>query len=296
MIRGIYGVEASQISVGAAFPKWVVPAGATLISHLRALKGRSKPRQERPFMIAPRYGMQDLTSRLEGRLRERLGESLRKNAPIAPGILESLGDSNLVLAVPAREAGVLLGEQSPALGEMLLRCRYTSMVSVTVFAPVRGFSRKIRGVGVLIPAQEKERQCLGILFNSSSFGGRVQNEREWVSLTLMLGGLDHADWTLKSDFEIRAIVEAELGSILGYRHVSGAELQLSIHRWPRAIPVYDAHLEEVWGLARSSWCLEPGRVLFGNYTGQVSLRGMIESWAQWTETFKKSTVSAAREC
>ncbi|HEV2765761.1 MAG TPA: hypothetical protein VGV38_22440 [Pyrinomonadaceae bacterium] len=32
----------------------------------------------------------------------------------------------------------------------------------------------------------------------------------------------------------------------------------------------------LWQLARETWCATPGRLLFGNYTGQVSLRGMIE--------------------
>ncbi|MFL6210415.1 MAG: hypothetical protein ACJ74W_16280 [Pyrinomonadaceae bacterium] len=31
-----------------------------------------------------------------------------------------------------------------------------------------------------------------------------------------------------------------------------------------------------WQTAQAAWCATPGRILFGNYTGQVSLRGMIE--------------------
>jgi hypothetical protein len=32
--------------------------------------------------------------------------------------------------------------------------------------------------------------------------------------------------------------------------------------------------------ADETWCVAPGRILFGNYRGQVSLRGMIESSAE----------------
>ncbi|MEK6580668.1 MAG: hypothetical protein AABZ55_15700 [Bdellovibrionota bacterium] len=53
-----------------------------------------------------------------------------------------------------------------------------------------------------------------------------------------------------------------------------------ISRHPRAIPVYGAYLEDVWATAKASWCSTPGHVLFGNYTGQVSIRGMIETLAE----------------
>ena len=56
-------------------------------------------------------------------------------------------------------------------------------------------------------------------------------------------------------------------------------MELVINRWRRAIPQYSTALPNVWRTARETWCAEPGRILFGNYTGQVSLRGMIESAA-----------------
>ena len=64
-------------------------------------------------------------------------------------------------------------------------------------------------------------------------------------------------------------------TLFGLKH--SAPLELTIHRWPRAIPRYDARLENAWTEARRGWCSQPGRVIFGNYSGQVSLRGMIEA-------------------
>jgi NADH dehydrogenase FAD-containing subunit len=64
--------------------------------------------------------------------------------------------------------------------------------------------------------------------------------------------------------------------LLGVRDVP---VRLVISRWRRAIPQYSVTLPAVWQTARETWCAEPGRILFGNYTGQVSLRGMIESSA-----------------
>jgi protoporphyrinogen oxidase len=64
-----------------------------------------------------------------------------------------------------------------------------------------------------------------------------------------------------------------LAGLLG---IQGEPLQLVVNRWPRAIPQYSINLPAVWQTAQAGWCAAPGRVLFGNYTGQVSLRGMIE--------------------
>ena len=45
--------------------------------------------------------------------------------------------------------------------------------------------------------------------------------------------------------------------------------------------------------ARETWCATPGRVLFGNYTGQVSLRGMIELAAPQAESLVKKPAADA---
>ena len=61
----------------------------------------------------------------------------------------------------------------------------------------------------------------------------------------------------------------ELLAVLGYR---GAVRERVIHRWDRAIPVYGPRLEAAWAAARAGWCAIPGRLIFGNHSGQVSLR------------------------
>ena len=130
-------------------------------------------------------------------------------------------------------------------------------------------------MGALVPVSE-ERKCLGILFTSSSFENRVFDESRYASFTILLGGTLQPQWVSASDAEIKQAVREELASLLG---IEGEPLELVITRWPRAIPQYSIALPKVWNAARESWCGQPGRILFGNYTGQVSLRGMIESAA-----------------
>ena len=62
--------------------------------------------------------------------------------------------------------------------------------------------------------------------------------------------------------------------------VRGNPLDYVIFRWPRAIPLYSPELYRHWfELERLLKEEYPHRQLFGNYTGQVSIRGMCEAAA-----------------
>lgn len=222
-------------------------------------------------MVAPLDGMGDLVGRLERRLEQRLGRRFWRGVRA-----ESLPDApNVMLAVPAYVAAELLDTESPDLSQQLRDIEYTPMVSVTVFVSRSALRRPISGVGALVAAREGNK-CLGILFNSSSFDRRVADESRFASLTVLLGGTSQPEWVSASDEEIKLAASEELTKLLGLK---GDPLQIVINRWPRAIPQYCIRLPGVWQTARETWCGRPGHLLFGNYTGQVSLRGMIESAA-----------------
>jgi protoporphyrinogen oxidase len=125
-----------------------------------------------------------------------------------------------------------------------------------------------------MPARE-ETKSLGILFNSSSFDYRVTDDARFASFTVMMGGTSHPAWLNASDAEIQQAIKLELSAFLGIRQPCAT----IIHRWPAALPQYSMDLRKVWQKARDTWCIIPGRILFGNYTGHISLGGMIESAA-----------------
>ena len=221
--------------------------------------------------MAPRFGMGDLIYRLETRLTERLGLRFQRGSRVT-----TLPDAeNIIITTPAYAAAKLVESESPELATSLLGVRYTPIVSVTVFADRRAFKRPVEGVGALVPACE-DRNCLGILFNSSSFPDRVKDQSRVASFTVMMGGTTQAQWLSADDEAIENVVRSELAALLGV----GELLEIVIHRWPAALPQYGPDLPSVWQTARESWCATPGKMLFGNYTGQISLRGMIESAAQ----------------
>jgi oxygen-dependent protoporphyrinogen oxidase len=280
-VRGIYGVEPSGLGVAAAFPELAIAPGRTLLGAMlrKALKrstagtddsgdGR-RAAKERRRMVAPLHGMGDMVTRLERRLEERLGRRFQRGVRVA----EIPDAPNVVVTAPAYASARLVADEAPDLSRMLQEIQYTPLLTVTAFVSRDSCNRPVRGVGVLVPPSEG-RECLGILFNSSAFEGRVRDESRHASFTLLFGGSSQPRWVSASEEEIERAVRDELGSILGVRD---CPLQLVITRRPNAIPQYSTRLPDFWQHARETWCARPGRVLFGNYTGQVSLRGMIET-------------------
>lgn len=251
-LMGIYGAQTDRIAVEAAFDQLRVPVGKTLLGHFW---GRKKNKNK--FMAAPRGGMGELADRLVEYLQPqiRLGEDI-KTLPDAP---------NVALCVPASVAADLMD------APILKNISYAPLVSVTVFVEKHHLKKFKAGVGVLIPATE-QKEILGVLFNSSSYPGRVKNEGH-QSLTVLMGGTYQPHIHEKSDDEIADIVRQNLYDILG---LVGDPLYLHINRWEQAIPLYGSEILDVWAHVRQGWCATPGRILFGNYTGQVSLRGMME--------------------
>lgn len=269
-VRGIYGVQPAELGVAAAYPSLRVPVGQTLLgSMIRKRRKGGKKTKETKQRVAPKYGMGSLVNQLDRHLQQRLGPRFRKGVEV-----KWVPDAaNVIVATPAYAAARLLESDSPWLAQQLMKVRYTPIVSATVFVDRRALTRSVEGVGALMPACE-DRRCLGILFNSSSFNQRVTDEERLASFTVMMGGTG-SDWLTANDSEIEDVVRGELNLLLGIQDT----LDMVIHRWPAALPQYGPHLPAIWWEAVDSWCAKPGRVLFGNYTGQISLRGMIESAA-----------------
>jgi oxygen-dependent protoporphyrinogen oxidase len=268
LVRGIHGVQPAELGVATAFPSLDLRAGKTLLGAMLTKRRTGAVKNEKKTRAAPRFGMGDLVGRLEQHLERRLGSRFRKGEKV-----DHLPDAaNVIIATPAYAASRLVRSASVTLANKLAEVRYTPIVSVTVFVDRRAFNRPVQGVGVLMPARE-ETKSLGILFNSSSFAYRVKDESDFASFTVMMGGTAQPHWLEVSDNEIRQAIKHELSTVLEIREPR----DVVIHRWPAALPRYSNNLQDVWAYARESWCATPGRILFGNYTGQISLKGMIES-------------------
>lgn len=264
MVTGIFACSPSELSTGAAFPNLVVEPGLSLFQQLRKSRGLKK---ERSTMMSPAGGMASLTKALSGYLTLKLGDRMKLGSEVT----ELPPDGNIVICTDAAVAASLLQSQDPKMAKAVASVEYAPLLSVTVFAKRGQFEKEPQGVGVLIPRSEGYRS-LGVLFNSSSFPHRVTDD-SLVSFTVMLGGTRDKDAVRLTEVEIKDIITFELQKLLGLK---GEPAYLEINRWPRAIPIYSDQVEIVWDLARRGWCSKPGQILFGNYSGKVSIRGMIE--------------------
>lgn len=265
-VRGIYGAELAELDAAIAFPALLPRPGRTLLWHLLTRPRSTGPRS----MMAPLGGMETLVSALARSLEKRLGERFVRGQAVEQLPVEG----QVALCVPAADAARLLQEAAPDLAARLERVRYVPLASVTSFASLASLERVPEGVGYL--SARPGHPVLGTLFNSASFPGRTVNPR-MASLTTMIGGGARPEALALGDSELEALVLADVRAHFGAR----ARLEHRvIHRWPRAIPLYDRALAETLESARASWCARPGRLLFGNYTGDVSIRAMIERLAE----------------
>jgi oxygen-dependent protoporphyrinogen oxidase len=278
-VRGIYGARPSEINVSMAFPRLLVPRGHSLLSLWLArlrhrLMGRDRKSAKsagRPQMMAPRGGMGSIIAGLEDSLKKRLGVRFQlgktiTSLPSAP---------NVILCVPASVAARLLADRDLRLSAALESVVYSPLVSITAFVACEGFQGETpRGVGVLLP-EGTERKTLGVLFNSSAFANRANDESRWSSLTVMMGGSARPELATFPEDELRRDAREDLEKILGV--APGAKIEMSVNRWTHAVPQYNETLRHVWDAAQAGWCSTPGHLLFANFTGQVSVRGMIET-------------------
>lgn len=117
------------------------------------------------------------------------------------------------------------------LSQALAHVRYTPLVSVTAFVEKRSFPIPPQGVGVLLP-EGTSRKSLGVLFNSSSFKGRVADEGRWVSMTLMMGGSTGPEIVDAKDAQIQQFVRADLEKILTWRRAHKSKPSFAVGAKP----------------------------------------------------------------
>jgi len=261
MMQGIYAAPPNMLSPDLVFPALMPPRGRTLLHHTLM-----RPYSNyKPQMIAPRAGMAALINALFKSISESAQAQIFLNETIS-----KLPDTpNIIIAAPAHAAAQILQNSFPESAKSLGQVQYVPLISATVFLDKKDH-RTPEGIGILCAAHEP-RRALGILFNSSTFENRVVDETRVASYTVMLGGMQDAVIMNLSDSELRKLIVSELAAVL---NLYAPPLEIVIHRWSNAIPLYSPELLRAHALWQQDFCAAPGRILFGNYTGQISLRGM----------------------
>ncbi len=263
-VTGVYACTPSDLNARITFPK-LVPTNPllSLFEHIRIAKKKSE-KKKRSQMMVPLNGMQDLIEKLEIRLKDEI----RYDTPI-----EQIPTSaNIVLSVPAQSLAKLIAKDDPVSAEKLLKVTYAPLITITVFYNKASFKTAPRGVGVLVPRNEGLR-LLGCLFNSSSFPNRSHDENV-VSLTVMYGGTADPDALNLDDAELVSMFKRELSILFA---VKDDPLHFEITRYTKAIPLYSHDLKIAQDSLKIGFSAHPGRVIFSNFSKEVSIRGLIET-------------------
>ncbi len=262
LVSGIYAATPQHVLQPLAFPQFSVSAKQSLLQAILALpKSRVKPQ-----MMAPEGGMGALMQALADFIKTSPGCALHLNSRLA----QLPQHPNVILCTPADAAANLLADAAPIAAAALRQIDYVPIVAAHLV--FRAADIEVPdGVGVLYSAQEP-RQSLGVLFNSASFPNRAAAKH--VSFTMLLGGVKNPEILALADAQLEALVMQEMQAIFSPK---APPLAITLTRWPRALPLYNAALPSLLARIKAEWCATTtGRILFGNYTGEISLRGLCE--------------------
>ncbi len=270
LLSGVYGGEASQLSVRAVLPRFAEmeashgSLGRAMLAARKRMAQASKA-PPRPLFTSLKDGMQQLVNAVVSRLP---ASALRTNTPVRvvqtnrEGWTLSAGNSNnfdaIIIATPAPTAAELLRSASVDLASELAAIQYTSSVTVNL-----GYDRSVRaalppGFGFLVPRSEGKRM-LAATFVHNKFPHRAPDDR--ALLRCFVGGARNEQILQTPDEELIRIIREELNQIIGLK---ADPLFTRVYRWKGAMAQYGVgHLER---LQRIEILLQqlPGLTLAGN--------------------------------
>lgn len=270
LLSGVYGGEASGLSVRAVLPRFAEMEARNgslgrgmLAARQRMAASKTPPR---PLFTSLKDGMQQLVDALAARLpREalRMGSGARELryeggswSIVADNSASERFDS-VILATPAPAAGALLAGIKAELAAELDTINYSSSVTVTLGYERTGL-RLPPGFGFLVPRSEGKRM-LACTFVHSKFPHRAPSDRALIRC--FLGGARDEEVLAWTDQQIEGAVRQELRKILW---LTARPLFCRIYKWKGAMAQYGVgHLERLERIERWRQQL-PGLALAGN--------------------------------
>lgn len=287
LLSGVYGGEASQLSVRAVLPRFAEmeakhgSLGRAMLAARKKMAAMSKG-LARPLFTSLKEGMQQMVDAVVARLDPsslKVGvnvqalESQIGGWTISAG-LESDHFDAVILALPASSAASIVRGTSPALADELTAIRYSSSVTVTL-----GYGENVRkclppGFGFLVPRSEGTRM-LAATFVHNKFPHRAPADRALIRG--FLGGSRDEQILDLSDQQILDIVRSELKKII---NLDTDPLFARVYRWKGSMAQYGVgHLERLERIEhlRLKW---PGLALAGNGYSGIGVPDCVRSGSE----------------
>jgi protoporphyrinogen/coproporphyrinogen III oxidase len=287
LLSGVYGGEASQLSVRAVLPRFAEMEAkygslgrAMLAARKKMAKASNAP--ARPLFTSLKDGMQQLVDAVVARLPASV---LQTSVPVQRvqrqngGWVVSAGYASdefdaLIVATPAQVAAELLGMASADLASELRGIQYTSSITVNL-----GYDGSVRaslppGFGFLVPRSERKRM-LASTFVHNKFPHRAPEDR--ALLRCFIGGARNELVLQAPDEEVVRIVREDLQQII---KLTAEPLFTRVYRWQGAMAQYGVgHLER---LQRIESLLQqlPGLALAGNGYRGIGVPDCVRSGSE----------------
>lgn len=301
LLSGVYGGEASQLSVRAVLPRFADmeakhgSLGRAMLA-ARGAMARTSKETPRPLFTSLKDGMQQMVDALLAVLDRdalRPGANVQAVAPEAGGWVVSAGLGSdqfdaVILALPTRAAAGLIQRCGKELASELAGIDYSSSVTVAL-----GYDKQVRdslppGFGFLVPRSEGKRM-LAATFVHNKFPHRAPADRAIVRC--FLGGARGEETLAMSDDAILRIVREELDQIF---HLKAEPLFARVFKWRGAMAQYGVgHLERLQRIESLRQKL-PGLALAGNGYSGIGVPDCVRSGtAAVEETLKGLGVAVA---
>jgi oxygen-dependent protoporphyrinogen oxidase len=277
LLSGVYGGEASQLSVRAVLPRFADmeskhgSLGRAMLS-ARKKMGAAPKGPARPLFTSLKDGMQQMTDALVAALDPTalktsvLVELVTRELDgwtVSAGYQTDQFDA-VIVATPTPAAALVLQSTDQNLSTELGSIHYSSSVTVTL-----GYDEKVRGAlppgfGFLVP-RSAGRRLLAATFVHNKFPHRAPADR--AIIRCFLGGVRDEQVLQSGEKEILQIVRDELAQIIGSA-LDAEPLFARVYKWRSAMAQYSVgHLERLQRIETLRQ-KHPGLALAGNgYSG-----------------------------
>ncbi|HYA25596.1 MAG TPA: protoporphyrinogen oxidase [Terriglobales bacterium] len=286
LLSGVYGGEASRLSVRAVLPRFAEMEAkyGSLGRAMLAARSKMPPSANgpKPLFTSLKDGMQQMVDSVASRLTS---SALHTNVPVQSvqqqdgGWLVSAGYASeqfdaVIVATPAPIAAGLLQISSAQLASELRAVDYTSSITVNLAYDQQVRSSLPPGFGFLVPRSEG-RRLLAATFVHNKFPHRAPADR--ALLRCFIGGAQNETVLQLSDEQIVAMVREELRQIIG---LAADPLFARAYRWRSAMAQYSVgHLERLQRIDNLLAQL-PGLALAGNGYRGIGVPDCIRSGSE----------------
>jgi oxygen-dependent protoporphyrinogen oxidase len=288
LLSGIYGGDASQLSMRAVLPRFLEMEAkhGSLTRAMMAARTKAAPNSGRPLFTSLKNGMQQMVDTLVAQLPP---SALRLNCPVQSmrpqegGWLisaghESYGFDAVIVATPAHIAATLLQGASSDLSSELRAIPHSSSVTVSLAYDQNVRAKLPPGSGFLVPRREGKR-LMAATFVHNKFSHRAPESRALVRG--FLGGSRDQQILTSSDAEIVRIVREELNQILS---LAAEPVFTRVYKWKAAMAQYTVgHLERLQRIQHFSRTL-PGLALAGNGYRGIGVPDCVRSGVEAATT------------